>query len=362
MQFIAQVVSLVLSGFLALSSGSAELLSRFTNTTSLPTQTEEPGDSPLSKLPSSFEHGLPIPNILLQNADYQKAALITGFNKPGATAKDAHDALVNVFCTYTTSDYIRTTTGTGFFVHPDGVVMTNAHVAQFLLLETTDEGGKTSCILRTGSPAMPTYKAELLYIPPSWISEHANLIAQAHPTGTGERDYALLYVTAGLDNRPMPQVFPSLQMDTALLPYSLKNTDVEAAGYPADALVREGADVALIPRLATTTISEMYTFGSNYADVVSLRGSDVGEQGSSGGPVLAPDGRVIGMISTRGDDSTEGAGSLRAITISHIDRTIREETGYGLEQNVTGNLPYRAQLFEQTLAPFLTQILSRQLQ
>jgi hypothetical protein len=63
------------------------------------------------------------------------------------------------------------------------------------------------------------------------------------------------------------------------------------------------------------------------------------------------------MISTRGDDSIDGAGSLRAITLSHIHRTILEETGFGLEDSLGGNLALRSELFEETLTPFLVRIL-----
>ena len=80
-------------------------------------------------------------------------------------------------------------------------------------------------------------------------------------------------------------------------------------------------------------------------------------EGSSGGPILNSEGKVIGVIVTRGDDNIDGEGSLRGITISHINRTMIEETNFDLAQNLSGNLAYRSQIFAQTMTPFLLTIL-----
>ena len=324
---------------------------------SAPTISNESSKAKISTLPSNYSYANIIPDILLKSRDYQQAALIGSTDTVVANTKDPIQALVNIYCTFTTNKYIRTTTGTGFFVSPEGVILTNAHVAQFFLLENADISGKTECIIRTGSPAAPSYIAKLLYIPPAWVQQYATQINEAAPTGTGERDYALLYVNSTISGEPLPASFPAIGTNTELLPRSIARTTVTAAGYPAESLLSGGADTELLPRKATSTITELYTFGSNYADIFSITGSAIGEHGSSGGPIVAADGNVIGMISTKGDDAKDGAGSLRAITLSHINRTITEETGFSFARNISGNLPYRAKVFTETLAPFLTQLL-----
>ncbi len=313
----------------------------------------------LPALPSRF--GSTLPAILRQNADYQQAALASLGDLPAATAVDPLDAIVNIFCTFTTDDYIRTTTGTGFFVSADGVILTNAHVAQFLLLDSVDATATATsdCIVRSGNPATPEYHAELLYIPPAWVTDNAGIMNEATPTGTGERDYALLYAARHVSGEPLPARFPALPVATDLLPTTVKNNSVVVAGYPATALFRDGASAPLIPRRADTNITELYTFGSNYADVLALRGSVVGAEGSSGGPIVSDSGEVIGMIVTRGNDATDGVGSLRAISISHIERTISEETGFTLSQNISGNLGLRAEVFATALSPLLLSILQQ---
>ncbi len=359
MQFLSDVLIGIFTVYIGLTNSLAMMISpsSFSDEGNLPVtiNTEAASDSFLSTLPSSI--GNIIPDILLRSAEFQAAAVIDSTEQPNKTSSDPLDALVNIFCTYTTSDYIRTTTGTGFFVDSDGVILTNAHVAQFLLLEQTEEFGKTDCKVRTGNPASAKYTAELLYLPPAWIQANAGILYDEVPMGTGERDYALLYVSGTIDNSPLPALFPALNLDGELLPVSIKNDDVVAAGYPADNLLRNGPNADLLPKKADTSISELYTFGSNYADVISIRGSAVGAEGASGGPVMNEKGDVIGVIVTRGDDTVDGQGSLRAITVSHIARTLEEETGLNLSQNLGGNLAYRSQIFNETLSPFLLRIL-----
>ncbi|MEN9920234.1 MAG: Trypsin-like peptidase domain [Candidatus Parcubacteria bacterium] len=354
MNIFIDIVVFILTSYLSLTNTLADRISNFLPSTSEEESIEEPAEE-MVELPSIFDSS--IPDVLRRSLEYQSAALGSATELTGSTTKDPLEALVNIFCTVKTETSIRTTTGTGFFIDPDGVIMTNAHIAQFLLLENTDSFGDAECIIRTGSPASPEYTADLLYIPPAWIQENASLINDAKPMGTGERDYALLYVSGGFNDEPLPAVFPALSFDSDLLPVSTKDNSVTAAGYPARDLLEHGANSDLLARSALTSISELYTFGSNYADVFSVRGSIVGAEGASGGPIVNEDGEVIGMIATRGNDEADGEGSLRAITLSHVERTIEEETGFSLQENINGDLPYRAEIFAKTLTPFLVQLL-----
>jgi hypothetical protein len=313
----------------------------------------------LFELPSVFSPDR-LSRILLESAEYQRAAALEGVTPPPRPLADPRHAVVNIVCTFTTRDTIKSTTGTGFIIDPAGVIMTNAHVAQYLLLSETDVMGEGRCDVRTGEEDSPRYRAELLYLPPTWIEKNAALITEAVPLGTGERDYALLHITATLDRSPLPASFPALPFSIDFLPQGTQGLPVTAIGFPAPDGVTSGETLAVV--VATTTISELYTFGSNRADVFSIRGSVVGAGGSSGGPILNSDGEVIGMIATRGDDSVDGPGSLRAITVSHIHQTISEETGFPLSQNVSGEVDLRADVFKDTVAPFLLSLLTRELE
>lgn len=312
-------------------------------------------------LPTAFDRPQSIPDILLQDPQYQQAGLIEQDPLRRSYTTDPTSALVNIYCTVSTEQSTRTTTGSGFFINPHGVILTNAHVAQTLLLQELDGYGSTQCVARSGDPAVEQYEIELLYIPPSWILENAAAMVEERPVGTGERDYALVYVSNTLQHEPLPAFFPTLAYDTSLFTKKMVGDTVIAAGYPAvhDTTPNDLND--LRPQQASTTITNLYTFGSNYADVFSLAGSVVGAYGSSGGPILNASGLVIGLITTRGDDTVDGSGSLRAITLSYIDRTITQETGFSLSDSTQGQLSFRSQTFKDTLVPFLSRWLEQEI-
>lgn len=273
---------------------------------------------------------------------------------PTASPSDLADAIVNIFCTQKTDQYNRSISGTGFMINPKGVILTNAHVAQFLLLEGSPEWGETVCQARTGNNATTAYNVELLYISPSWIIENASIIAGGIPRGTGENDFALLYVTGKAGGGAAAGDFAFIPPSTNPLSTKMHGETVIIVGYPSE----EDRDIEdQVRAVATTTITQLYTFESGLADVFSLAASPLGHQGVSGGPVIDHLGRAIGVISTK----EAGTTVLHAITTSYIDRSMRDETGFDLASTLQGNLPYRAKIFNETVAPILQELLTEQI-
>ncbi len=373
LEFLGNVVTTILIAYLAFTNTLAERIEAL-----FPAPTvddtgaevaEEAGLEPYIE-EESFADRL-VPKVLRENLAFQRAATIasTREEEPVTIPEDVsleeavRGALVNVYCQYKTDEFIRTTTGTGFFVNQKGVILTNAHVAQFLILENAKNlEGDVDCVIRSGDPAEPRYTAELLYISPAWIVENADVIVSEEPRGTGERDYALLYISKTTDGSPLPVSFPAIPVDVSLLTRSVAGAPVVTGGYPAEVLLRDGADAKLVPVVADATIGTLYTFGSNFADIFSISESPVGEQGASGGPIVTEANRdVIGLIVTKGDEEVEGEHSLRAITLSYVDRTIVEETGFTLTENMQGDVGYRGKIFEQAMLPFLAEVLTEEL-
>ena len=386
--FVGSLLVGVLSAFLAFSTVAGAPLTRALDHWGFPTRiaavvpdisapqekhTSAPETLDVHTLPSLYEgqeYGGAIPHVLLDHTGGQRAAILlaprndvattTSTDTPlTSTHKSAQlaDEIVNIFCSMKTKSEERATTGSGAFISDTGVILTNAHVAQFLLLEDPKSNIKTTCVVRAGSPAEPKYYADLLYIPPLWVNENAKQLQSENPSGTGERDYALLYVTKAI-NGTLPAHFPALSIDTTPLGNKTKNQAVIAAGFPAEIIRTDGPKAELRARVATTTITELFTYSKEKVDLIGIAPSAVGESGSSGGPVVTLDHTLIGMISTRGDAEKDGAKSLRAITLPYIDRTIREETHLGLIETMHTNLSERAQIFRTIMTPILSKIMN----
>ena len=142
---LLDLLTALVTGYLAMTNDVAEYIhTRFadTKTTTVVQETDHTAPEPTT-LPSQYDSDESIPRILLDNLRYQGATVVESQAERDAYTTKPAEALVNVYCTYTTESSVRTTTGTGFFVNPDGVILTNAHVAQFLLLEDVFETGET---------------------------------------------------------------------------------------------------------------------------------------------------------------------------------------------------------------------------
>src|SRR3989344_7620809 len=67
-------------------------------------------------------------------------------------------SIVNIFCLTKTVGVIEPITGSGVIIDSHGIILTNAHVAQYLLLRDYLVKDFLNCVIRGGSPATPLYK------------------------------------------------------------------------------------------------------------------------------------------------------------------------------------------------------------
>jgi len=229
-------------------------------------------------------------------------------------------ALVNILCIAPPSSGIRSISGSGVIVDPKGIILTNAHIAQFFLLEKNS----VSCTIRSGSPATARYKASLIYIPTAWVKENAGILNEEAPVGTGERDYGLLAVTRSATEESLPSSFSYIPL-AAKAPAT--STPVAIASYGSQSLVYDQIRSTLYPTIVFSSVKDVYTFARTTVDVIELGGSAAAQQGSSGGGVADVSGTLIGTITTSTTEGETSARILAAITASYIRADYANATG-----------------------------------
>ncbi len=241
-----------------------------------------------------------------------------------ASASVLRSALVNIICYVPEGTSLHSISGSGVFIDSKGIILTNAHIAQYFLLANRN----VSCTIRSGSPATKSYSAALIYISRAWLQANASVLTQSAPSGTGEYDFALLAVTKSATVATLPTQFPSLPL--AQTPPQ-KDTPVIIASYGAQFLGSSQIQSALFPTIVFGSVKDVFTFAQNTIDVVALGGSAAAQEGSSGGGVANAFGELVGTITTstiEGDTSTR---SLSAITASYIRAEYASETGKALD-------------------------------
>lgn len=269
----------------------------------------------------------------------------------------ARAALVNIFCA-PGGGSLNPISGSGVIIDPRGIILTNAHVAQYVLL-SEDPKINLQCVARAGAPATPRFTIEALYLPPAWIAAHAGELTKEKPLGTGEHDWALLRITGTRDGSP-PPLLPALPADTRENVGFVDN-QVLIASYPAEFVGGTMAQNQLFPATSVAAIRRLLTFASTSVDMFSLGGVILAQGGSSGGAVINIWGYLIGLITTTSEGATTAQRDLHAITLDYVDRDIRMQTGLGLAQFLESNLAAKQDDFDENVAPALVKQLIAQL-
>jgi hypothetical protein len=260
---------------------------------------------------------------------------------------NARGALVNILC-MPHGGSLQPISGSGVIIDPRGVILTNAHVGQYVLLSESTQVDLV-CVIRTGSPAVARYKAAVLYIPPVWVEKHVGEITTPHPLGTGEHDYALLVITGSADGSPLPATFPALPYDTRKS-IAFQGDQILAASYPAEFLGGLSTGSSLYSASSITRIEQLQAFGSGSPDVISLGGIIEAQSGSSGGDVVNAWGRLVGLIVTTSQGQTTAQRDLHALSLFYIDSDLTAQTGSGLAATLSDDLSAKAQDFTDTTA------------
>jgi S1-C subfamily serine protease len=272
----------------------------------------------------------------------------------------ARAATVNIICR-TPSATLRPISASGVIVDSRGVILTNAHIGQyFLLADHPQPEHAVTCTIRTGSPAREKYTAELMYMPTTWVENHASQITTEHAMGTGEEDWALLRITGTTDTSPTPALFPFVFPDIRQT-ITFSDENVLLASYPAGFLHSTSILGNLFAASTIVRVGQLYTFNDGSVDALSLGGNIVAQAGSSGGAVVNQWGRLTGIITTSSEAATTDTRELRAITLFHVNRSAQAYIAGGLYGLLAQDPTEVAQAFRRDTGPTLANLLYQEL-
>lgn len=241
-----------------------------------------------------------------------------------AAQMELRATLVNIICVAPPTSGIHSISASGVIITPTGYVITNAHVAQYFLLSSKG----VSCKLRTGDPAQVAYEAQLAYLPTRWVNDNLGVLVDPEPHGTGERDFAVLAITASATKATLPPRFPYVSLATAS---PSARTPVVIGTYGAQALSLAQIASALSPTIVASTVKDLFTFATSTVDVLAFDGSVAAQEGSSGGGVLSFVGTLWGVVTTSGATGIVADQSLSALSASYIRHEYQVATGQPLD-------------------------------
>lgn len=266
------------------------------------------------------------------------------------------DSLVNILCVTKSAGSLNPITGTGVVIHPSGIILTNAHIAQYFLLKDLWYPNYIECSIRTGNPAQAKYTAKLLYISSDWIEQNVDMIKSQNPKGTGESDFALIAIGNPIDGSKRPAAFPYVMPD-----YQEKdrtNDDVLIAAYPAGFLGGVNIQKELYSVSTIAKVSKAMSFTGHTYDFLALTGNVAAQKGSSGGAVVSSQNLLTGLIVTVTEALSTADRELGAITLSHIHQSFSKQTGLDLATFLNEDTVAQEKQFSTNTLPRLQKLLT----
>ncbi|OGZ03988.1 MAG: hypothetical protein A2648_00085 [Candidatus Lloydbacteria bacterium RIFCSPHIGHO2_01_FULL_41_20] len=267
--------------------------------------------------------------------------------------------IINIFCTTKTSGDFEPLSGSGVVINDKGIILTNAHMGQYFLLKNYRMKDFMSCIGRIGSPAMPFYMLELLYLPESWLKENASKIKEQEPTGTGENDYAFLGITGVIPRgTAIPVSFAHSVPETEDI--FIIGTPILLAAYPAGFLDGIILQQSLWLASSASNIEKNYYFSTpSTTDLFSIKGNILSQKGASGGAVTSlVTGNLLGVITTATDAKTTAERELNALTLPYIEKAFEKESGKKWADFLETNVATLANNFNETMRDKLTTLIT----
>lgn len=233
----------------------------------------------------------------------------------------AKKTTVNLACVRKEGSALRITSGSGVVVSPDGLIMTDAHVAYYFLLGEDGVG----CSITHPSFPIFGYPGQVVYISPDWVRQNRQAIGSSHTTATGEEDYAFVAFAPGSAPTSIGKLaYASVSTSE---PVAETGDKVTVAGYPGSAATPEGYGSSSRLKVDEVNLEDVDSFSKKTADILQTGITEVAASGSSGGGAFK-DGKLIGLTVTI---YPLGSGyGINSLSTAWIDRDLRADANVSI--------------------------------
>lgn len=271
---------------------------------------------------------------------------------------EAVNKLANLLCSIKKGINIFTITGSGVFIDAKGVLMTNAHIAQYFMVQNSSKKEFIDCKVLIGNSTISKFQARVFFIPSVWFETNYKEIDNFNPIGTGENDYALLLVTNSINGDPFPNIFSFFETN-------FNSNDIKKgekflfAAYPTSKNIISFNDLHFVS--AVSAINEIYSFDNLSPDIFWAEGGTLAERGSSGGAVIDKNGKLTGVIVGTTETPLIIDRQFRALSMSYIEKNFKKETGFELDNYLKKDLKNTLKIFEENEGSKFSDTLAKEL-
>lgn len=241
-------------------------------------------------------------------------------NENATAEQKVKSAVGNIFCSIIEAGRVRKITGSAVAISDNGVMLTNAHVAEYIMLENTKALPNITCFVRTGSPASRAYKASVIYLPSEWVAQNKDNMKYSALSGTGENDYALIV----LNEKVTGSTAPNLSFIEGSTQEVNVGTDLLLAGYPA--FGGNIIDNALYPVVDKSQVKDVWRLNRTDSDLLGTTPTILAVHGSSGGAAASTAGKLLGIMVATTADTYSGKPNMRLISFNYITKDIESKT------------------------------------
>ncbi len=234
-------------------------------------------------------------------------------------------AVANIFCTEIKGSQIQKTTGSAVAISNNGVLLTNAHVAEHLLIANTLTNKTKTCTIRTGSPASKAYNAKVVYLPTNWVYANQDNLKYSAVSGTGENDFALIVLTEKISGSSASNLSFIEPVEKTMQ----TRDPIILSGYPA--FGGNILDNGLYNILQTSTVTDVWPLNTSTSDLGGTGPTLLATNGSSGGAVTDKNGKLIGIMVATTLDKQTSKPNIRFVSYHYIAQNIKKQTGKSIE-------------------------------